>query len=159
MERSDFAVFLLHQNSASMRLRKSRFARDFILANQSSNVSPAIRKFGRAVAYIVLALIVVFSLSPPSVRPEIGSVTFERWAAFALFGMLLGLGHPKAIWRGGLFVLFVVVGLEVLQQFVPNRHGRMEDALIKSTGAFMGLGLAGTIDFILSLMRRSNDQG
>jgi hypothetical protein len=111
-------------------------------------------KILRTLAFVILALIVFSSLSPALLRPETGHVTFERWAAFALFGTCLGLGFPAAIGRGVIFVLLVVAGLEVLQELAPGRHGRIEDAFIKSAGALAGLGTAAAAEFIRKSMRR-----
>jgi Na+/H+ antiporter NhaA len=115
---------------------------------------PVYLKIVRALAFVVLAVIVFSTLSPASLRPGTGHVIFERWASFALFGTFLGLSFPRAIGRGAIFVLFLVVGLELLQELVPGRHGEIEDALIKSAGALAGLGSAAVGDFIRKSTRQ-----
>jgi hypothetical protein len=108
----------------------------------------------RTLAFVVFGLIVLSTLSPAEIRPGTGHAIFERWAAFALFGTCLGLGFPRAIGRGAILVLLVVAGLELLQQIALGRHGRVEDALIKSAGALAGLGSAAAAEFVRNSRRR-----
>lgn len=112
------------------------------------------RKVFRTLAFAVLAFIAFWTLSPVTLRPGTGEPSWERFAAFALFGLPLGLGFPKAIGRGAIFAAVVIVSLEALQDLVPGRHGRMEDALVKLAGALAGLGLAAAIDFARRLISR-----
>lgn len=116
------------------------------------------RKVFRTLAFAVLALIAVVTVSPPALRPGAGNAILERWAAFALFGVLLGLGYPKGSWRAGIFALTMTVVLEAVQELVPNRHGRIEDALIKSCGAIMGLGLAAAVQSLLAPKRKTTTE-
>lgn len=117
--------------------------------HESKEGKSDIRKICRVLAFAALIFIAFVTLSPPLLRPGTGNVLMERWAAFALFGTLLGLGYPKAGWRSMLFALIVVFGLEALQEFVPGRHGRIEDAFVKSIGAIVGIGLAAAINLFL----------
>ena len=105
-------------------------------------------------AFALLLFIASVSLSPPSLRPGTGSVLFERWAAFAAFGSLLSLGYPKALCRCIIFAIFAAVGLELLQELVPGRHGRLADAVVKASGAVVGVGLVATILFVVERIRK-----
>jgi VanZ family protein len=67
---------------------------------------------------------------------------------------LLGLGYPKAAWQSMLFALLATIGLEVLQRFVPGRHGQIEDAFIKAIGAVSGIGFVLVVDFVRKLRAR-----
>lgn len=89
------------------------------------------------------------SLSPPSLRPGTSNVILERWAAFASFGALLGFGYPTSTWRCIIFAALVASGLEILQEFVPGRHGRLEDAILKLSGAVVGVGVAAAITLLV----------
>lgn len=111
------------------------------------------REIHKAFAFLLLCSIVFSTLCPATLRPGTGYVGFERWTALALFGTCFGIGFPRAIGRGIIFAVLVVGGLEILQDFVPGRHGRMADALIKSAGALTGLGCAAAAEFIRKAIR------
>jgi VanZ family protein len=63
----------------------------------------------------------------------------ERFAAFAA---IFCLGYPKH--RFGILMLLIgLVGfLEVAQNHVPGRHGRLPDGLVKASGALLGTAFA-----------------
>jgi Trk-type K+ transport system membrane component len=93
----------------------------------------------RLVAWLLVVAIVVFTLSPIEVRPTTAApVSLERFAAFAAIGVAMGLAYPKH----RLGILIVVIGLvgvlEVAQNFVPGRHGRLPDGMVKASGALLG---------------------
>jgi VanZ family protein len=99
--------------------------------------------FFRWVAWLLLFAIAVFTLSPIEFRPVTEApVSMERFAAFAAIGAAFCLGYPKH--RLPIFVLLLgIVGfLEVAQNYVPGRHGRLPDGLVKAAGAFLGVAFA-----------------
>jgi hypothetical protein len=99
--------------------------------------------FFRWVAWLLVLAIAVFTLAPIELRPVTGApVSLERFAAFAVIGAALCWGYPKQ--RLHILVLLVgIVGfLEVAQNYVPGRHGRLPDGLVKASGALLGAAFA-----------------
>jgi VanZ family protein len=99
--------------------------------------------FSRWVAWLLVLAIAVFTLAPIELRPVTGApVSLERFAAFAAIGAAFCLGYPKH--RLSILVLLVgIVGLlEVAQNFVPGRHGRLPDSMVKASGALLGAAFA-----------------
>lgn len=95
--------------------------------------------FFRWVAWLLVLAIAIFTVAPIGFRPITGTpVSFERFAAFAVVGSAFCLGYP----RHRLHVLVLLIGivglLEVVQNFVPSRHGRAADGLVKASGALIG---------------------
>ena len=80
----------------------------------------------RWVAWLLVFAIAVFTLSPIELRPVTEApANVERFAAFAVIGAAFCLGYPKH--RLGILMLLIgIVGLlEVAQNLVPGRHGRL----------------------------------
>jgi VanZ family protein len=99
--------------------------------------------FFRRVAWLLLFAIAVFTLAPIELRPVTAApVSLERLAAFALIGAAFCLGYPKH--RLHILVLLVgIVGfLEIAQNYVPGRHGRLQDGVVKASGALLGVAFA-----------------
>ncbi|MBM6584316.1 hypothetical protein ILT44_29410 [Microvirga sp. BT689] len=99
--------------------------------------------FFRWIAWLLVLAIAVFTLSPIEFRPITAApVSLERFVAFAAIGTALCLGYPKH--RLHILVLLVgIVGfLEVAQNLVPGRHGRLPDGVVKASGALLGVAFA-----------------
>jgi hypothetical protein len=97
------------------------------------------KAFFQCAAWLLVLAIAVFTLAPIGLRPISGApVSLERFAAFAVIGACFGLGYPKH----RLAILLVVIGivglLELAQNLVPGRHGRLPDGLVKASGALLG---------------------
>lgn len=95
--------------------------------------------FFRWVAWLLIFAIVAFTLSPIGFRPVTEAPTsLERFAAFVLIGAALCLGYPK--YRLGILIILVgIVGLlEIAQDLIPGRHGRLLDGVVKALGAIIG---------------------
>jgi VanZ family protein len=62
----------------------------------------------------------------------------ERFAAFAFAAAVFCLGYP----RHRLAILMLLIGiigvLEISQNYVPGRHGRLMDGLLKASGVLLG---------------------
>jgi hypothetical protein len=91
-------------------------------------------------AWTLLGFIAYATVSPIQNRPILfTSPNFERVAAFAVLGVLFCLAYPRRI----VFVCLIVLGsamlLELAQLLTPDRHGRIEDAIIKSLGGAIGI--------------------
>jgi uncharacterized protein YqgC (DUF456 family) len=102
-----------------------------------------IKLFFRWAAWLLVLAIAVSTLSPIELRPTTDTpANLERFVAFAVIGVCFGLGYP----RHQITILLVVIGLigvlEVAQDLVPSRHGRLHHGFVKAAGALLGLGAA-----------------
>lgn len=89
--------------------------------------------------WLTLVALAIVTLSPIAFRPETAfGADGERFAAFAVTGMLLMFGTPRH--RIGWFLgLLALAGLlEAAQTLVAGRHGRLHDAEVKAAGAAVG---------------------
>jgi len=95
-------------------------------------------------AWLCLAFIIYATLSPIAARPLIGGgffTVFERFGAYAVLGFLFRLAYPRHLMIVLIVVLGTAITLEVLQNFVPDRHSRLLDAMEKLLGAATGIAL------------------
>nr|WP_310094445.1 MULTISPECIES: VanZ family protein [Bosea] len=98
------------------------------------------RKMALAAGWIVLAIIIWASVSSIDKRPDSGlSVNLERELAFALLGMFFAIAARMPILIVFLYMLAFTASLETLQDYVPGRHGRVEDFIVKSLGVAVGM--------------------
>jgi VanZ family protein len=101
------------------------------------------KSFFRWVAWLLLLTIAVFTLAPIEFRPVTGApVSLERFAAFAAIGAAFCLGYPKRRFPILVLLLGIIGFLEVVQNSVPGRHGRVPDGLFKAAGALLGAAFA-----------------
>jgi VanZ family protein len=99
-----------------------------------------LKVFCRWLAWLLVLAVAVFTISPIGFRPVTAApVSLERFAAFAAMGTMFCLGYPKH--RLHILVLLIgIVGLlEVAQNLVPGRHGRLPDGMVKASGALLGV--------------------
>ncbi len=100
-------------------------------------------KVFRWVAWMLVLAISVFTLSPIQFRPVTGApVSLERFAAFAAIGTAFCLGYPKHRLHILVLLIGIVAFLEVTQNYVPGRHGRLPDGVVKASGALLGVAFA-----------------
>jgi VanZ family protein len=104
--------------------------------------SPLVRRMVAVLAWCALAFIAYATLSPIEQRPVVTGIKIEHFMAFAVTGCLFGIAYPKR-WP---WLLAILAGsaiiLEVLQHFVPGRHGRVVDLAFKQTGIIVGFAIA-----------------
>lgn len=113
--------------------------------------------FFRRVAWLLVFAMAVFTLSPIDFRPVTGaSVSLERVAAFAAIGATFCLGYPKHRLPILVLLLGIVGFLEIAQNYVPGRHGRLPDGLVKASGALLGASFAAFISRYGSLPRETD---
>lgn len=115
------------------------------------------RRIAITVAWGLLLLVVVATLSPIGLRPHLGGVRYERFGAFAAVGLMFGLIYPKRLWLVLGAVLASAVLLEALQFLTPDRHGRMIDAVVKMVGGMSGVALAWALSRSLTLVRSNRN--
>ena len=102
------------------------------------------RRFSkRWIAWLLVLAIAVFTISPIEFRPVTAApVSLERFTAFAAIGATFCLGYPKH----RLHILVLLSGslgfLKSAQNYVPGRHGRLPDGLVKASGALLGTAFA-----------------
>jgi glycopeptide antibiotics resistance protein len=102
-----------------------------------------IRRLITVAAWTLLVFIAYATISSLHARPTLStSPDFERLAAFAVLGALFCLAYPRHIVLVCLIVLGSAVLLEFAQLLTSDRHGRIQDAIIKTTGGVLGI-LAG----------------
>jgi hypothetical protein len=102
-----------------------------------------LKAFFRWIAWLLVLAIVVFTLAPIELRPVTAApASFERFGAFAAVGAAFRLGYPKH----RLYILVLLIGivgfLEIAQNLVPGRHGRLPDGMVKASGALLGAAFA-----------------
>jgi glycopeptide antibiotics resistance protein len=99
-----------------------------------------IHKLITVAAWTLLAFIAYATISQIQARPTLfASPSFERLAAFTVLGVLFCLAYPRRILLVCLIVIGSAVLLELAQLLTPDRHGRIQDAIIKMTGGALGI--------------------
>lgn len=113
----------------------------------SGEIIQIVEPLCRILAWLCLAAIAVVTIGPLGWRPESGvSPQIERFAAFALAGLLFSTAYSRRILVAAAIVISAAIGFELLQLMEPSRHGRVFDAAIKIAGSMTGL----TIGYIFS---------
>src|SRR5471032_122548 len=115
-----------------------------------------IGKLALVAFWLLVAAISVWTLSPLQYRPQTGHVFLERFGAFFALGVAFTMGHPKRTLLALGVVSLIAVGLEVLQTFVPTRHGAVLDALEKLSGGLTGVALAALLIAAKERSRRAS---
>lgn len=110
-------------------------------AKRSHDANRAVaRHVNHALAWLVLAVIIVLSLVPPGARPA----TFvphniEHASVFLLDGIAFGItycGHERLLSIGA--VIFCA-GIELAQLMVPGRHARLSDFVVDAIAICVGI--------------------
>lgn len=99
-----------------------------------------LQNISRAVAWLMLSVIVVLTVVPPGLRPS----TFvphkiEHAAIFLMAGTSFGiayLGRERLLSVAA--IVFCAV-LELAQLYVPGRHARLSDFIVDATAAVVGV--------------------
>jgi len=113
-----------------------------------------LHKLLAAAAWTALAMIVFVTVSPLDMRPVVtANPNIERFAAFALVGLLFGLAYPRRLVVDASFVVIAAGVLEAFQLITRDRHGHIADAFVKAAGGAFGVAMALTI--LIMLERRN----
>jgi len=97
-------------------------------------------RFITIAAWALLAFIIYATISPIHDRPTLPtSSNLEHFTAFAALGALFMLAYPRQIALVCLIVLGSALLLEMTQLLTPDRHGRLQDAIQKMAGGFVGI--------------------
>jgi VanZ family protein len=106
-------------------------------------------------AWACLASIVFVTVSPIQMRPgDILSVDVDRALAFGLMASAFMIAYPRHALAVGVLVVASAGLMEFLQLLTPSRHARIEDALVKVTGATGGM----AIGLIYNILRSARHQ-
>jgi glycopeptide antibiotics resistance protein len=98
------------------------------------------RKLIAVAAWSLLGFIAYATISQVQARPTLStSPNLERLAAFIVLGALFYLAYPRHIGLVCLIVLGSAMLLELAQLLTPDRHGRIQDAIIKMAGGAIGI--------------------
>jgi len=109
----------------------------------------------RTTAWLLLAAAFFLTLVPRRFRPFTGvEHHLEHLLAFALLGLMFGLGYPER--RRSLAAIGVIVlgGLELLQLWVPGRHALFGDFVVNAVGLCCGLAAAAALEWIMAMRKR-----
>lgn len=106
---------------------------------------PLIKTLALLCFFVVLALILVWTLGPIGLRPRGGPAALGRAAAYALLAGSLTLAFPGRRWRVLALVALLALMLEAGQGLVTGRHGRLRDAAEKIAGAVVGVLATGAL--------------
>ena len=112
-----------------------------------------IQRFSAVVGWLGLAFIVYATLSPLEDRPVLADAQLEHFAAFAVMGLLFGLGYSSRLFLVTTIVLGSALTLEALQLLTPDRHGRFIDALVKVAGGICGIGISQLFGLLIFWIR------
>jgi len=94
-------------------------------------------------AWIALGLIIFLTISPLDMRPVVtADPNIERFAAFALVGLLFGLAYPRRLMVDASLVMVAAAVLETIQLITRDRHGHVADAFVKAAGGAFGVAVA-----------------
>jgi hypothetical protein len=107
-------------------------------------------------AWLALAAIIFVTVSPIGLRPsDILPVNMDRALACAGMAGLFVLAYPRHWLWVGLVMVFGAGLIEVLQLLSPTRHARVDDAIVKASGALMGVLAAHLINITQQVLSKS----
>jgi len=116
-------------------------------------------KLIRIAAWCSILAIAVLTLTPKGTRFFTGTGDLGRALAYLLAGLGLSLTFPR---HRALILLAVICAagtLEVLQNLIPNRHGRMHDFGIKALAALAGVAISIPVHRVARMARVTSRRG
>jgi VanZ family protein len=97
----------------------------------------------RAAAWLLVMVIMVLSVVPPSHRPMTNAWHgLEHISIFLATGVAFGIGYPNRVRVLAPALVIFVSAIEIAQLWVPGRHARLSDFLLDAVGVSIGLGMA-----------------
>ncbi len=109
-------------------------------------ISPQIHS---TVGWLMVASIVVLSLTPPASLPEVTPGFDDKLAHGLIYSVLMAwfaVAAASRVWgRIALWILALGVGLEFCQAFIPYRTGSFGDVFANSAGVLLGAIIAYTL--------------
>jgi VanZ family protein len=104
----------------------------------------------RLFAWLLAAAVTFATLGPPRYRPHsnFGHDT-EHALAFILIGVAFGLAYSRHRLLTPAVAVFLTGVLELLQNWAPGRHARLEDFIVDALAACAGFALAAGSDWAM----------
>lgn len=94
----------------------------------------------RVAAWLSLAAIIFVTVSPIGLRPhDVLPVDVDRALAFVVMACLFVLAYPRSWVIVAVALILGAAGIELMQELSPTRHARIDDALVKASGAAIGV--------------------
>ena len=114
----------------------------------------SIKLVARVAGWLLLAVIVFLTLSPPSYRPvtKVGH-NLEHFLIHILLGITFGIGYARQWWLVALGLIGLTAAVEFAQLFVPGRHARLKDLVIDAGAACLGVAIVWSVDVAASLLK------
>jgi hypothetical protein len=102
-------------------------------------------------AWIAFVMVCAMTVGPIWTRPVSHlSADHERFAAFAVLGVLFMLAYPKRPFPVLIFLAAAAGALELAQTAIPGRHGRFEDFVFKAAGVAVAVGTVHIFQLIVA---------
>jgi VanZ family protein len=104
----------------------------------------------RLFAWALAAAVALATLGPPGYRPhsDLGQ-DGEHALAFVLLGLAFGIAYTRNRWLTAAVAVGLTGLIEILQFWAPGRHARLEDFIVDSLAACVGLAVAAALDWII----------
>jgi hypothetical protein len=88
-----------------------------------------LQKLTAIAAWAALAVLVFATISPLGLRPVVtANPNIERFAAFAIVGLLFGLAYSRRLALDTLLMVIAAATLEAVQLMTPDRHAHCRRA-------------------------------
>jgi VanZ family protein len=109
----------------------------------------------RIFAWLLAAAVTFATLGPPRFRPhsDLGQ-DGEHALAFVLVGLAFGLAYTRHRLLTSAIAVVMIGVLELLQNWAPGRHARMEDFVVDALAACAGF--AGAVGLEWAMRMRVN---
>jgi VanZ family protein len=106
----------------------------------------------RLFAWLLAAAVTFATLGPPRYRPhsELGQ-DGEHALAFILVGLAFGLAYRRHRLLTSAIAIFLIGVLELLQNWAPGRHARLEDFVVDALAACAGFAVAAGLDWAMRM--------
>jgi VanZ family protein len=116
--------------------------------------APSIRLVAKVVGWLLLAVIIFLTLSPPSYRPvtNVGH-NLEHLLIHLMLGVTFGIGYARRWWPVALGLVALTAAIEFAQLFVPGRHARLKDLVIDAGAVCLGVAFVWAMDIAASLLK------
>jgi hypothetical protein len=107
-------------------------------------------KSARVTGWFLVAAAIFLTVGPQKFRPVTGLPhDLEHLVAFALVGLVSGLGYPRSLMRLTPIAVAAAAALETAQLWIPHRHAFFSDFAINALAACIGLATAAAITRIV----------
>jgi VanZ family protein len=110
-----------------------------------------IERIAQVAGWLLAVAAAALTLAPRQFRPQTGvEHHLEHVLAFAVLGLMFGLGYPRHRVVVAIVGIAAAAGLETMQLWAPGRHAGFSDFFMNALGLCVGLALAS----LLRLARR-----